>query len=78
MHPSILNLTTFLIHKTSGKLHAEFYLLYNFKNKERQQQQNQERSLTCEIWLIEDSMRRSWDAWISSIWRTLLAKVLIR
>lgn len=37
-----------------------------------------EAALTWEMWLIEDSMRRSWEAWMSNICRTLLAKVLMR
>ncbi len=33
--------------------------------------------LTWEMWLMEDSMRRSCEAWMSSSWSTLLAKALI-
>ena len=33
---------------------------------------------TCEMWLTELSMRRSCEAWMSSICSTLLASVLMR
>lgn len=32
---------------------------------------------TWEMWLTDDSMRRSWDAWMSSSCSTLLARALI-
>jgi len=76
MHPSVLNVIIFLIHKMSGE--SSTCCVISRTNRKLKKKTNQEKSLTCEIWLIEDSMRRSWDAWISSIWRTLLAKVLIR
>lgn len=35
------------------------------------------KKITWEIWLIEDSILRSWDAWMSSSCNTLLASALI-
>ena len=57
MHPSVLNVIIFLIHKMSGE--SSTCCVISRTNRKLKKKTNQEKSLTCEIWLIEDSMRRS-------------------